>query len=111
MSAAVNQLLADLRLARQRSVALAAKFIYLDPHTDAPDDQATMFCSCCGKYGLGGERFFHADDCPVGIVLCESTVRTESHIEYELGGGLHRCLSHEEAAAQGGIARFLVGAR
>lgn len=111
MSAAVNQLLADLRIARQRSVALAAKFIYLDPHTDAPDDQATMFCSCCGQYGLGGERFFHAPDCPVGVVLCESVVAADSSIDYFLGGGIVRSSSHEDAARFGGINRFLVGAR
>lgn len=99
MSAAtVAFLLGELKATRQRALDLATTFIYLDPHSDAPDAETTMFCSQCGCYGEPGKVFMHKPDCLVGQTLADCSKRPFSYIEYDLGPGLIREVTHEEAA-------------
>lgn len=100
----------ELRATRERAVALATTFIYLDPHSDAPDDQTTMYCGHCGHYGKPSEIFVHGSGCLVGSILHDTAILPDQYIEYDLGHGLKGRCSHEEAAASRGILRFLVGA-
>lgn len=111
MNTAALRVVEELKVLRERAVALAVSFLYLDPHADGPDDQATMFCSRCGKYGASAQLFVHEPSCLVGMILRDAAVLPESYIEYDLGGGIKGCVSHQEAAASGGIHRFVAGAR
>jgi hypothetical protein len=60
---------------------------------------------------MPSDIFAHEPNCLVGEILRDAGILPESYIEYDLGKGLKGCCSHEEAAASGGINRFLVGSR
>lgn len=48
---------------------LAARHLYLDPHSPAPDTAARSYCALCLRYGLNARAIDHAESCLVGRTI------------------------------------------